>query len=66
MTMSMRFHNSSFEVHGGGQVFSVLLFNSDDLSSNPTEICSFFLFIVWKEEKSAMKVRLGDQCNQIW
>ena len=27
---------------GGGQVVSVLAFHSDNLSSNPAEVCSFF------------------------
>ena len=37
---------------GGGQVVSVLAFNSDDLSSNPVEAYSFFCKIsVWKERK---------------
>ena len=37
---------------GGGQVVSVLDFYSDDPSSNPADVHSFFCKIcVWKEQK---------------
>ena len=36
---------------GGGQVVSVLAFYSDDLSSNPAEVCSFSVKLLWKRTK---------------
>ena len=38
---------------GGGQVVSVLAFNSDDLSSNPVEAYSFFCKKNVNEQKEA-------------
>ena len=45
-----------FSGRGGGQVVSMLAFYSDDPSSNPADIYSFFCKIcVWKEQKQTKK-----------
>ena len=45
---------------GGGQVVSVLAFNSDDPSSNPAEACSSFLPVNCCMQRTKMsKKRLG-------
>ena len=36
---------------GGGQVVSVLAFNSDDPSSNPTEVYSLSVKFVFEKER---------------
>ena len=36
---------------GGGQVVSMLAFYSDDPSSNPAEVCSFSVKLLWKRTK---------------
>ena len=40
---------------GGGQVVSVLAFNSNDPSSNPAEAYSFFCNIVFEKNENKQK-----------
>ena len=52
MAVLIDLSKSCFLGRGGGQVVSVLNFYSDDPSSNPADVYSFFFKIcVWKERK---------------
>ena len=44
---------------GGGQVVSLVAFYYNDPSSNPVEVFSFNLQIVWKERKTKNKKKLA-------
>ena len=44
---------------GGGQVVSLFAFYYNDPSSNPVEVFSFNLQIVWKERKMKNKKKLS-------
>ena len=44
---------------GGGQLVSLVAFFYNDPSSNPAEVFSFILQIVWKERKTKNKNKLA-------
>ena len=48
---------NNWSSRGGGQVVSVITFNSDDPSLNPAEAYSFFVKFVFEKERKETKKR---------